>query len=43
MTLGTHCKDKAHHRDSPIVALVTGATGAIGQAIARRIASRLGY
>ena len=41
--MGTDWKDKAHHRDSPIVALVTGATGAIGRAIAGRIASHPGY
>ncbi len=41
--MGTDWNDKAHHRDAPIVALVTGATGAIGRAIARRIASRHGY
>jgi len=41
--LATDWQDKAHHRDSPIVALVTGATGAIGQAIAGRIAARPGY
>jgi NAD(P)-dependent dehydrogenase (short-subunit alcohol dehydrogenase family) len=41
--LETDWQDKAHHRDSPIVALVTGATGAIGQAIAGRIAARSEY
>ena len=38
-----HTNDQAQHTDSRYVALVTGATGAIGQAIAARIASRPNY
>jgi NAD(P)-dependent dehydrogenase (short-subunit alcohol dehydrogenase family) len=41
--LGTELKDKTRHRESRRVALVTGATGVIGKAIARRIASRHEY
>lgn len=36
-------QDETRHQDSPPVALVTGATGAIGKAIASRIASRPEY
>jgi len=38
--LDTELTDETRHRESPRVALVTGATGAIGKAIARRIAAR---
>jgi NAD(P)-dependent dehydrogenase (short-subunit alcohol dehydrogenase family) len=39
----TEMQDERRHRDSRSVALVTGATGAIGQAIATRVASRPDY
>jgi len=41
--LGTDRKDEARHPGAGIVALVTGATGVIGKAIAGRIAARHEY